>query len=69
MGLLGWNEWLLLGLIVAGVIIWVAAIGDCARRQFSDANEKLIWLFAVVLIGAPAALIYWFFGRPRGTLA
>ena len=69
MGLLGWNEWLLLALFVGGVVLWVAALGDCTRRQFADPNLKLIWVFAIALVGVPAALIYWFVGRPKGTLA
>ncbi|MBM3473828.1 MAG: hypothetical protein FJX75_11215 [Armatimonadetes bacterium] len=61
--------WLLIfAAIVAGLVFWVIALVDAARREFPGQNDKLMWVLIVVLAGIPGALVYWFAGRPRGTL-
>jgi hypothetical protein len=50
------------------LVFWIYALVDAVKRDFPGENEKLIWVLIVVLAGWIGALIYWFVGRPKGTL-
>lgn len=57
---------LLIGLLgVAGTVFWVWMIVDCATKEKSEGNEKLIWILIIVLTGWIGALIYFFVRRPQ----
>ncbi len=62
--------WLVaIALIVATTALWVIALIDVLKREFPGENEKLIWVLVVALTGCIGALIYWYMGRDKGTLA
>ncbi len=55
--------WLVIALVgLAGLVLWIWMIVDCATRQFPPhrENEKVIWILVVVLVGWLGALIYYF---------
>ena len=54
---------------IAGMVLWVIALIDCARREFPGDSEKLMWILIIALAGWIGAIIYWYVGRPKGTLA
>ncbi len=57
---------LLIGLLgVASIVFWVWMIVDCATKEKSEGNEKLIWILIIVLTGWIGALIYFFVRRPQ----
>lgn len=75
---LGWVVPMLIG--VASVAIWIVALIDVlqrdpadfpnARAGRDDPNERLIWLFVVLLTGSIGAVVYYFmvmktYPRPR----
>lgn len=50
---------------------WVWMIVDCARRNFKNGTEKIIWIIVVVLAGWLGALIYFLTIRnsnPKGLM-
>ncbi len=60
-----------LGFAIVGcvaLVFWIYALVDVVKREFPGENEKLIWVLVVALAGWIGALIYWFVGRPKGTL-
>ncbi len=55
--------------VVATALFWVCALVDAVRREFPGTNDKLIWVLIILLASWLGALIYWFVGRPKGTLS
>jgi len=61
----------LLGLV--SLILWIWAIVDCARRQFTNPSDKNLWLILVIVLGLFGfsliiSIIYLAVGRKKGTL-
>ena len=46
-------------------IFWIWMIVDCATKENSDGNDKLIWILVIVLAGWIGALIYLLARRPK----
>ena len=57
------------GLMLGAMVLWVCALVDVLKKEFPGENEKLMWILIIVLTGWIGALIYWFIGREKGTLA
>jgi hypothetical protein len=55
-------------LVLLPTIFWIVEIIDAIRRDFAEPSEKIIWLVVIVLTHFLGALIYYFAGKPRGTL-
>jgi hypothetical protein len=54
------------GLGLASTAFWIWMIVDCATKEPSEGNDKLIWLLVIVLAGVVGAIIYYFVRRaPR----
>ncbi len=51
----------LAGLVIGAIIFvfWIWMIVDCARRNFKNNTEKIVWLIVVVLLGWLGALVYY----------
>jgi nitrate reductase gamma subunit len=50
---------------IGGTILWVWMIIDCATKEPSEGNDKLIWILIIVLTHWVGALIYLFVRRPK----
>lgn len=53
------------------VIVWVAILVDCARRDFENVWEKIFWIIAMIVapvVGSVAYLAVIKFSNPRGIL-
>lgn len=51
-----------------GFIFWIWALIDVIRRQFSNQNDKTIWLLVVILLYWVGAIVYLIAGRKKGTI-
>ncbi len=49
-------------------LLWIWAIIDCAKRNFTTTNDKMIWLVVIVLLPLIGSIIYVINGRHQGTL-
>jgi hypothetical protein len=56
-------------LAILGFIIWIWALIDVIKRQFSNPNDKTLWFIIVIILGSLGALIYLIAGRKKGTIA
>ena len=57
---------LLLLLIGLGMFIfWVWMKIDCATKESSQGNDKLVWIVVIALTNWIGALIYFFVRRPQ----
>lgn len=50
---------------VGGTILWIWMIVDCATKEKSEGNDKLIWILVIVLTHWIGALIYLLVRRPK----
>jgi len=55
----------LLTLIVLPTIFWIWSIIDCATKEPSEGNDRLIWLLIIIFLNGLGALIYFFARRPK----
>jgi hypothetical protein len=67
------------GLVIGWIIFWVVAGGlglvlflwaliDCIRREFTNPNDKILWLVLIILIGWIGPILYLIIGRKKGTI-
>ena len=50
---------------IGGTILWIWMLVDCATKEPSEGNEKIIWILIIVLTGWIGALIYLLARRPK----
>ena len=60
-------------LIIAAValatsVFWIVELIDVARREFPDPTMKVVWLLVIFFGHIVGSLIYYFAGKPMGTL-
>ena len=53
---------------MGGTILWVWMLIDCATREPSDGNDKIIWMLVILFTNLLGALIYYFVRRPQRIL-
>lgn len=65
MGSLGLPELMVIFLAaLAGVVIWLWMLIECATREPSG-NDKIVWILIILLGGCLGAAIYLFVRRPK----
>lgn len=52
-------------LAVGGTILWVWVLVDCATKEPSEGNDKIIWILVILLTHLIGALIYLLVRRPQ----
>jgi hypothetical protein len=50
---------------IGATILWVWMLIDCATKEPSDGNDKIIWMLVILFTNAIGALIYYFVRRPE----
>lgn len=50
---------------ILGTIMWVWMLIDCATKEPSEGNDKLVWIIIILFTHWIGALIYWFVRRPK----
>jgi len=50
---------------VGGTILWVWMLIDCATKEPSEGNDKIIWMLVILFTHLIGALIYYFVRRPQ----
>lgn len=58
--------WLLFGL--ATLIFWIWALVDVIRREFTNPNDKVLWIVLIVVLGLLGSILYLIIGRKKGTI-
>ena len=52
-------------LVLAATIFWIYMIVECATKESSAGNEKLIWILIIIFTHLIGALLYYVVRRPR----
>jgi len=45
---------------ILGTVVWVWMLVDCAKREFKNENDKLLWILVIVLASTVGAIVYYF---------
>lgn len=53
------------GIVLGGFLFWVWVLIDCATKEASQGNTKLVWVLIILLVNLLGALIYFFVRRPQ----
>jgi len=48
-----------------GLAFWIWMLIECATKEPSEGNDKLIWILIIVFASTIGALIYYFVRRPE----
>ena len=56
---------LLMGLALLAIGFWIWMLVECATKESSVGNDKLIWVLIILLTHLLGALLYCFIRRPR----
>lgn len=55
----------MIGVAVLATVFWVWMLIDCATKEPSEGNDKVVWLLVILLTHIVGALIYYFVRRPQ----
>ncbi len=50
---------------IGGTILWIWTIIDCATKEPSEGNDKVIWILVIIFTNWIGSLIYIFVRRPE----
>jgi hypothetical protein len=50
---------------VLGTLFWIWMLIDCAINEPSQCNDKVIWIFIIIVTHFIGGLIYYFVRRPE----
>ena len=67
----GASFFIILPMIILGIalsVFWIIELIDVIRREFPDPNTKILWLLVILFTHTLGAIIYYFAGKPQGTL-
>ena len=53
-----------LAISLLGTIFWIWMIVDCATKESSEGNDKIIWILIILFTHVIGSLIYFFARRP-----
>ena len=56
---------LYLFVVIGVVFLWVWMLIDCATKEPSTGNDKVVWIIVIALTGVIGALIYLVVRRPK----
>ncbi|SFM80552.1 PLDc N-terminal domain-containing protein [Methanolobus profundi] len=56
---------LFFGVGILGTLFWVWMLIDCATKEPSEGNDKLIWIIVIIFTHLLGALIYFLVRRPK----
>ena len=58
---------MMFGFVIGALLLafWVWMIVDCAKRNFKNNNEKIVWILVILFAKIIGALIYFFVVKNR----
>lgn len=49
---------------ILGTVFWIWMLVDCATKESSQGNDKIVWVLVIALTHVIGAAIYFFVRRP-----
>ena len=56
---------MILSIGIGGTILWIWMLVDCATKEPSEGNDKIVWILVIVFTHFIGALIYLLARRPK----
>ena len=56
---------MILSIGIGGTVLWVWMLVDCATKEPSEGNDKIVWILVIVFTHFIGALIYLLARRPK----
>ncbi|MDW7730949.1 MAG: PLDc N-terminal domain-containing protein [Methanolobus sp.] len=56
---------IIFGVGIIGTVFWVWMLLDCAMKEPSEGNDKLIWVIIILFTHLLGALLYFLVRRPK----
>ena len=50
----------LVALIILLFVLWIFMVIDCARREFPNKDDRIVWILVLVFLSYIGAIIYYF---------
>ena len=50
---------------IGGTILWIWMLVECATKEPSEGNDRILWILVILLAGWIGALIYFLARRPK----
>ena len=50
---------------ILGTLFWIWMLIDCATKEPSQGNDKVVWILVILFTHVIGALIYFFIRRPE----
>ena len=54
-----------LPVILLGFVFWIWMLVDCATKEASQGNDKLVWTLIILFTNVIGAFLYWAARRPQ----
>jgi len=51
-----------------GFVLFLWALIDVIRRQFTNPNDKILWIVLILFLGVIGPILYLIIGRKKGTI-
>ena len=64
MGPIGVEELLVILLLILGAF-WLWMLVDCATKESTEGNTKVVWVIIIVFTNFVGAILYWRMRRPQ----
>jgi hypothetical protein len=55
----------ILPILLLATVFWIWMLVDCATKEPSEGNEKIIWILVIIFTHWIGALIYYLVRRPE----
>lgn len=52
-------------ILLAGFVFWLAMLMDCATKESTEGNTKLVWTIIIVFTNIVGAFLYLLVRRPQ----
>lgn len=52
-------------ILVLGFVFWLWMLVDCATKESSEGNDKLVWILVIIFTNIIGAVVYWLVRRPQ----
>ena len=53
---------------VVGLILFIVALIDVLRRNFSNPSDKTLWIILIIVLYVLGPILYFIIGKKKGTL-
>jgi hypothetical protein len=50
---------------LGGFLFWLWMLIDCATKESSEGNTKIVWIIIIIFANLVGAVVYWFVRRPQ----